>query len=100
MVRLLLALSALLLIASPSVAAEKPKMSVKMSTESEVQDLGKLRTHRVGKDGFLAEFVGAKPGLARTCSGSCDNRWSGSWTCGDNQSCYLNCGSPNPAQCN
>jgi len=95
-----LALACLVMLSLPMVsnAAEQAK-DVKNSPEISVPDVGTLTTQRVGRSGFLATFKGVRP-AAVSCSGRCGDRWSGSWTCPDGRSCYLNCSSNNPAQCN
>lgn len=82
-----------------SVAAQDTP-SVSNSPEISIEGVGTLRTETGSDgDGFLAVFEGVNP-LSRSCSGRCGDRWQGSWTCPDDKSCYLNCGSDSPGQCN
>lgn len=70
-----------------------------LEPQIEIEGMGTLRTETgEGEEGFLAIFESLQP-ATKSCSGRCGDRWSGSWTCPDNKSCYLNCSSTDPGQC-
>lgn len=66
--------------------------------ESEItlEGVGTLSTKRIGVDGFVAQFRASKP-ASLSCSGSCGDRGSVSWTCDDGQSCLLRCDTDPPS---
>lgn len=85
----------------PVSANSEEAKNVTKNSEISVGNFGTLSTRPgANGEGVVAQFKrGAKP-LSSSCSGRCGDRWSGSWTCPDGKSCFLNCSSSNPAQCN
>lgn len=95
--RILLVTGLLLTMTFAATAGDPQNLS--NSPEIKIEGIGKLSS-KVGaaNDGFVAQFTPIKPSSI-SCSGSCGDRWSGSWTCNDDESCYLDCSSDSPAQC-